>query len=440
MTAVFTLVASVLTVSLPSSERAEVSVAGFPADDAESVVSAAAVRSENGLEVLDFRPAAGAGGLVRNLFADAAARFPEDSARRFREMSLVSGADPLALFLRDSVRTFGPAYLPSRVCRCVRDGKPELGTLVVRADALYGESYLNGVEADWDVLLDGKVVAGEDAAWKELVRIATDEGFGPARADNWLRLQGCNDTGTTNLEYPVLIDSRSLMVCALACDFCEANPDVYAYRTRVQPGMGRSGFLFLVGEKAVRDGRPTPLEIHRLLLEDGAYRRGFADLVHEACVRPGGEFSAESCARRIDRRIAEVRAACGSDLDAGPVVARFEALKARLSERSRSYVGDCSFAKLLRVPAPLAVDGSGKPLPAYGRYRGKVGLTVKPGAGKVYYSENGCDPWDENGEVSPLATEYTAPFEINGRCRLFARTLTADGEWSALEMVNLNLQ
>lgn len=436
----FVLFASVLTVNLSAADRAEVSVAGLGPDDPESAVSVATVRQDAGLAVLDFRSATDADGVVRDLFVDAGRRFLENGARRFREMTLLPGADPLSLFIRDSVRTFGPAYLPSRVCRCTRDGKSSLGTLIARADALYGETYLSDAEADWDVVLDGKVIAGEDAAWKELVRIAMDEGFGAGHADNWPRLLGRNETGTSNLDYPVLVDTRSLMVCALVCDFCESVPDVYAFRSRVQPRMARCGFRFVIGERPSRNGGSVPLLVHRQLLQDDEYCRSFADLVHEACVRTNGEFTAESSARRIDRRIAQVREACGDGIDAVSEVAKFEALKARIAERARRYVEGCDFAKLLSVPAPLGVGADGAALPAYGRYRGKVALEVKPGVGRVYYSDNGCDPREEGGEVNPLAREYTGPFEVNGRCRLRARTRTPSGEWSALEMVNLNLQ
>lgn len=440
MISTLVMLASVLTVNLPSSECAEVFVSGLPDGDPESSVSSAAVKQLDGLTVLDFCPTAGTNGLVRNFFRDDAVRSPDDYEHRFREMTLMHSVDPKSVFLRDSTRTFGPAYLPSRICRCLRNGVASLGTLIVRSDALYGEEYVNGVEADWDVVLDGRVVSGDDRAWKELTRISMEEGFGPEHTDNWLRLQGCNETGTSNLEYPVLIDTRSLMVCALVCDFCESVPDVYAYRSRVQPGMSRSGFVFVIGERSSRTGSSIPLLIHRQLLQDDEYCRGYADLIHEACERPNGELTPESCARRVDRRIAETRAACGDEIDAAKAVDGFERLKRYLAERGRKYVAESDLSKLLSVPAPLGVDDKGAPLPAYGRYRGKVELKVKPGVGKVYYSDSGCDPRDEAGEVSPLAAEYNGPFEVNGRCRLRARTLTPEGEWSALEMVNLNLQ
>lgn len=432
------ILASVLTVNMPSSDRAEVSLSGSREAGSGIVSAAASVKTKDGLTVFDFTSETATNGLVRNFFNNEIAGGPYSLERRFREMTFLPGCDAQLLFMRDTVRTFGPPHLPSRICRYIRDGETEIGTLVVRSDALFGESYISGSEEDFDVILDGTVISGDDKAWQDLVRIAMDEGFNYRHAGNWLRLQGRGKTGDSKSEYPVLIDTRGLMVCALVCDFCESVPDVYAYRTRVQSGTDRTGFRFVIGERPNRRGISSALQIHRQLLEDDEYCRGYADLIYESCVRPDGEFSRWSCIRRIDRRIAELREVCGDAVDFKKAVRPFELLKNRLAERAPRFVEVNMLSKLLSVPAPLAVGNNGKQLPAYGKYRGEVKLNVKADAGKVYYSEDGSDPREVGGGVNPRAKEYTGAFKVDGRCQLRARTLAPDGEWSALEMVNLN--
>lgn len=440
MSVLLPILASILVIDASSGEGgAVVSLEGAPADAVGVAAAPGVIQGEGENRSIDFRTDAEPKGLCRNFFLNTDRGIYETLPHHTRDLMLPEGGIDPCLFLRDTQRTFGSSYLPWRYCRVVKGGKASLARAIVRPDAFHCENFGYDLADDWDVLLNDTLIAGRDESWKRLLEIAFKEGFGPGNPDNWPRVLGLNETGTSNLDYPVLVDPRNLMVCALICDFLETVPEIYAQRSRVQPVMERQGFRFVFGTRLLKEGDSLPIALHQRLLENPEYRRGYADIVHEACVRTNGELSVESCTRRLNRRISEVRSVCGDDIDCSETVAALEAIKAKVAARSVDYVASCDVADLLTVPAPLATKADGVALPAYGRYRGKVSLELKPGVGKVYYSDNGCDPREEGGELNPLCTEYTGPFEVQGRCRLRARTLTPSGEWSALEMVNLNL-
>ena len=350
--------------------------------------------------------------------------------------------EPVNLFARDAQRSFTAVQQPTDFVLTEKDGKTVLGYEVDTVDLQFLRDHAYAAMADYDIISDGVAVHGDDVMMAKLAKIADEEGFGPDHHDNWLRIQGRNDTGTTNLDYPVLVEPRLLMVCALICDFCETVPVIHAFRLRDRNGVDRdrAGFNFLIGVGASKRGIPTVLKIHNRLLENDDYCSAFADLVNEACVRTNGEFTASAINRRIDRRIAELRKVAGDKVDVTKEVAEFEALRARMLARLGKYISTFDLADLLATAAPLAVNEKGEALPAYGRYRGKIELRHGATKGKIYYSDIGCDPRDDDGEVSPMVNEYTGPFDVQGRCQLRARVRTEDGKWSPLEMVNLNLE
>ena len=355
--------------------------------------------------------------------------------------TVTQAPDPVNLFARETQRSFGGFYQATEVRRMESDGKTILGYETCPIDRNFAVEKLDGPDSEYDIIAGGKVVCGDDRLLRLLVAIADNEGFGSNHRENWFRLLGRNDTGTTNLDYPVLVHPRAFMTVALICDFCEIHPLIYAVRIRNFPDVerDRGGFHFIIGEGECKEV-PVVLRIHEKLLQNEDYRRAYADLVSEACVRTNGEFSARAINHRIDRRIAKIREAAGSDIDVSAEIAKLEATRRKMLERSRNYVARCSLAKELRIPAPLAVNAKAEPLPAYGRYRGRMELRLLGGSGRIYYSDVGCDPRDDDGFVSPMAIKYSGPFEVQGRCRLLARVLTDDGQWSPLEMVNLNLE
>ena len=68
--------------------------------------------------------------------------------------------------------------------------------------------------------------------------------------------------------------------------------------------------------------------------------------------------------------------------------------------------------------------------PSLEEFQNSIQVNMSPTAGgTVYYTTDGTDPRDHDGEISPVASVYSSPITLNSRTRIIARTKD-DSRWS----------
>lgn len=359
------------------------------------------------------------------------------------------------VFARDSQRDMGECYNRSRYYHLFINGVYwGLYQTEERVDQNYAESYGKGAAANYDVVRTSQpgyntgVVEGESAAWENLWRITTQEGYGDNYPNNYNLVRGLNPDGTRNPDLPVYVNVTNLIVHMLTSQFAAdtdapANTsgmanNLAAFRCRVDGSGKIDGFVWnrhdaehslsrgggydagtgalLYGTRGANHslalGNFNPAELHYELCANAEYRRTFADLVNKHILQDGGALTAPVAEARFRARMAEIDDAivCESARWGGSGKTRATWLNncndcINFINRRAPYL-IAAYRELGWYPsvdASTVIDGTGAPVAEGATIAAsdQIYLTV-PAGGTAYYTTDGSDP-----RTSATAIEYS---------------------------------
>ncbi len=422
---------------------------------------------------LFFRSEYGMGTLKHPLFGDEGAdEFEKIDLRTSQNHSWAHDEDGDTFihecFSRDSEGAMGTTYNRSRYYHLFINGVYwGLYQTEERVDQNYAESYNGGSAESYDVVRTSQpgyntgVVEGETAAWTELWRITTQEGYGEGHEANYNRVRGLNPDGTRNPDYPILLNVTNLIEHLLSVHFAEDSDapvngggwanNLIAFRNRNDGEGKEDGFLWNRHDaehslgfggganqvkslilstpeqlntdpnkdmRAISNFNPTLLNYE--LMANAEYRRIFGDLVYKHMVKEGGALTAPAAEARYRKRMAEIDDAVVAES------ARW-GYKYGTKRNRQSWLNSCNdrinfinqrltylIAEYKRrgwypsIDAPTALDGAGAPVVDGQTIGAKEMLYLTgSGAGTVYYTTDGSDPRGADGAPSAAAIEYS---------------------------------
>jgi hypothetical protein len=355
-----------------------------------------------------------------------------------------------------------------------------------RPDDFYGESYLGGNEADYDVMKvdDNATVfatAGTADAWAQYYAILNtlpQAATQTERYNIYMRLQGLNPDGTRNPAYPVHLDVENLidfmMIVNIWCSRdSPMNPDgsqvknFFAMRDRT----GDRGWVYFLHDvewgilvQYVNESRARPFSLgntlptfnpqwaHQQLMFCDEYRLLFADYVQKYFFNDGPMTPANMIARhqkRVDQlplaMIAE-SARWGDRLRATPYtrndwLAAVESVKTGFFQpRTNIVLSQFKTTTLINgAPAPLF---PGIDAPLLNQYGGVVnpGFVAtlarpvnSPAGAEIYYTLDGSDPRLVGGSANPSSAHAAGPISITiDAARQVKARIKSGTTWSAL--------
>ena len=420
---------------------------------------------------LFFRSEYGMGTLEHPLFGDeGAGEFEKIDFRTSQNYSWANNENGDTFihecFSRDSEGAMGKTYNRSRYYHLFINGVYwGLYQTEERVDDNYAASYNGGAAANYDVVRTSQpgyntgIVEGETAAWNELWRITTQEGYGEGHESNYYKVLGLNPDGTRNPDYPILLNVTNLIEHILTAHYTEdydtpvntsgmAN-NIIAFRNR-NDGEGKlDGFLwnrhdaehsmgFGGGVNQVKSliwgtpehpnpgrdlrviGNFNPNLLNYELMANAEYRRVFADLVYKHMVKEGGALTAPVAEARYRARMAEIddaivaeSARWGYQYDTkrtrqswlNSCNDRINFINNRLKYLIPEYQRRGWYPS---IDAPAALNGAGAPLSDGTVVAADDMLYLTgSGAGTVYYTTDGSDPLGADGAPSATAIEYS---------------------------------
>jgi len=420
---------------------------------------------------LFFRSEYGMGTLEHPLFGDEGAdEFEKIDFRTSQNYSWANNENGDTFihecFSRDSEGAMGTTYNRSRYYNLFINGVYwGLYQTEERVDQNYAESYNGGAADNYDVVRTSQpgyntgVVEGETAAWTELWRITTQEGYGEGHEANYNKVRGLNPDGTRNPEYPVLLNVTNLIEHMLTAHYAEDSDspvtgggmpnNILAFRNR-RDGEGKEdGFMwnrhdaehsmgFGGGYDSVRSliygtaeitgtGRDyrafenfNPNLLNYELMTNAEYRTVFADLVYKHMIKEGGALTAPVAEARYRARMAEIDDAIVCESARWGY--QYETKRTR-----QSWLDSCNdrltfiqnrlpylLAEYKRrgwypsVDVPGAVNGTGAAVSDGATVSADDMLYLTGGeSGTVYYTLDGSDPRSAGGAVAAGAVEYS---------------------------------
>jgi hypothetical protein len=355
-----------------------------------------------------------------------------------------------------------------------------------RPDDFYGESYLGGDEADYDVMKvdDNATVfatSGTADAWAQYYSILNTLPQAATQAERYniyMRLQGLNPDGTRNPAYPVHLDVENLidfmMIVNIWCSRdSPMNPDgsqvknFFAMRDRT----GDRGWVYFLHDvewgiliQYVNESRARPFSLgntlatfnpqwaHQQLMFCDEYRLLFADYVQKYFFNDGPMTPANMIARhqkRVDQlplaMIAE-SARWGDRLRAVPYtkndwLANVESVKTGFFQpRTNIVLNQFKTTTLLNgTSAPLFPNIDAPLLNQFGGVvnPGFVATLTRPGnspaGAEIFYTLDGSDPRLVGGAANPQAAHAAGPISIpiDAAQQVKAR-IRSGTTWSAL--------
>jgi hypothetical protein len=334
-----------------------------------------------------------------------------------------------------------------------------------RPDDFYGETYLGGDEADYDVMKvdDNATVfatSGTADAWAQYYSILNTLPQAATQADRYniyMRLQGLNPDGTRNLAYPVHLDVENLidfmMIVNIWCSRdSPMNPDgsqvknFFAMRDRT----GDRGWAYFLHDvewgilvQYVNESRARPFSLgntlatfnpqwaHQQLMFCDEYRLLFADYVQKYFFNDGPMTPANMIARhqkRVDQlplaMIAE-SARWGDRLRSVPYtkndwLAVVESVKTGFFQpRTNIVLNQFKGTTLINgLPAPLFPNIDAPRLNQFGGIvnPGFIATLSRPAnsqaGAEIFYTLDGSDPRLVGGAANPKAAHAAGPINI----------------------------
>ncbi|NLT03882.1 MAG: T9SS type A sorting domain-containing protein [Bacteroidales bacterium] len=203
------------------------------------------------------------------------------------------------IWIKDVQRAMGYPSSNSRFCNVYINGLFwGFYALSERLDKDYAQAYLNGEEADFDVVKDNasSVVDGTNQTWKQVVAMAN---AGLTTDAAYQRLRGNNPDGSRNPTFTPLVDVVNLADYMLL-NFYGGNTDWddhnwAVFYNKVQPD---NGFRFLcwdgenvlenLNDNTVKENNDNcPSRVFQQLMANNAYKQLFADRVQRHCFNNG---------------------------------------------------------------------------------------------------------------------------------------------------------
>ncbi|MBQ9430557.1 MAG: lamin tail domain-containing protein [Kiritimatiellae bacterium] len=361
------------------------------------------------------------------------------------------------VFSRDSQRDMGTVgYDRSRYYHLFINGQYwGLYQTEERAEENFAESYFGSDKDNWDVVKTDSsrslvAAAGTLDNYTQLHSITLNQGFANANSNNYWRVQGLNPDGTRNPDYPPYVDVDNLIIYVLVMHFtCDpdapisewsnfANNLVTLYdRTGASGGFkwirhdcehslgaynsnianstyGYNGNCLGWGTPEGDSSNFSQLKnfnpnlLHDRLMSHPVYKRRFADAVQKYFFN-GGALTVAKSKARIQSRMDEIdNAIVGEAARWGNGNTRTDWLNACNSvmtfiENRHGVLLSQYRAKgwIPGIDAPTASIDDGAAVD-YG-----TDLTLS-GANTFYYTTDGSDPVDENGNISATAIKVSA--------------------------------
>ena len=442
-----------------------------------------------------FRKQYGEAKLEHRLFGKRGAKqFDNIDLRTFQNYSWSFSGDKRGIFLRDQFsrdlqEAMGQPAARGDFCHLYINGHYwGLYDTCERPKASYGAEYFKGKREDFDVVKQGRdngmaVMAtdGNLDAWQDQWKQAT---AGLESNAAYFRLMGCNQDGTRNPDYPVLLDPENLIDYMLVIFFAgNFDSPVTKFAGNRYPnnwhGMrnrnGDEGFRYFVWDAEhtlfdIEEDRTGPFPagedfetsnpqwVYQQCLDNAEFRLKVADRVYKHFYNDG-VLAPDSVTERFRKRAAEIETAvvCESarwgDSTLGGNAFNVDGSRAKesvctqedwqneinrianeyLPVRTKHVLG-----QLYRQGVVLDVDP-----PQLNQLGGKVDrdfeLQLTSPHGKIFVTTNGKDPRSIGGEKSTSAKEVTESLRLTKNTVVKARTLL-DGDWSALAEATFKVQ
>ncbi len=358
---------------------------------------------------------------------------------------------------RDTQRDLGQPYTRTRNYHLYINGQYwGLYQTQERADHNFGETYLGGDAANYDVIKAeaGPYVTvateGNMDAYTQLYNLANSMRTAPNQTEAfriYMQMQGLNPNGTRNTAYPVLLDVDNLIEYMQIIFFTgDRDAPISNFLGNLSPnnwfGMrdrtGETGFQFFAhdGEHTMNNGlasrigphpagdpatgggldKSSPQWIHQMLMYSDEYRVKFGDFARQNYL-DNGVFTTAKAQARYDARTNEITNAIiaesarwGDSKQATPYTKNnwlnaIATSRNWLSGRANTVISQLQSSTLFGsgALAPLYPSVSA---PTFNNYGGQVppGFSFSMlGVGTVYYTTNGSDPRLVGGGVSGTA-------------------------------------
>ena len=326
-----------------------------------------------------------------------------------------------------------------------------------RIDEHFAALHLGGDAAEYDVLADSELKAGDFGAWNQLMTLA--------RADlsvntNYQRLMGNNADGTRNPGYPVLLDLANLVDYMVLHIYAGADDWPWHNWVALRRRTGDStGFKFLAWDQEISinslvkqhtdsgqlyaevNAANTAAYIYSRCRANAEFRQFFADRVQRHLFN-NGTLSVSNNIARYDTRVSEIDHAIVAESarwgdfyrPAQPYLREAEWLGTNQWMRQVFFPSN-HFIALKRFRDAGLFPSLGAPV--FSQFGGGVpagfALTItNPNvAGTLYFTTTDTDPRSPGGGIAPTALVYSAPVVMNSPTLVRARVLSGS-QWSAL--------
>jgi len=352
------------------------------------------------------------------------------------------------IWIKDVQRAMGHPSSNSRFCNLYINGLYwGFYALSERLDKDYAQAYLNGAEADFDVVKDNasSAVDGTNQTWKQVVAMAN---AGLKNDAAYQRLRGNNPDGSRNPAYTPLVDVVNLADYMLL-NFYGGNTDWDDHNwavvfNKVQPD---NGFRFLcwdgenvcenLNDNTVKENNDNcPSRVFQQLMANNTFKQLFADRVQLHCYN-GGVLTPQRAAQMWKDRADQISKAIHAEaarwgdnrrdvFDYNPDATYLYTVADFWSPR-QTFMHETYFPqrtdKLIAqlraagyfpaVDAPTVTINGGSPDGTPVLPGDNLALTAKSGA--IFYTLDGTDPLDWNATGEETQSWTLAPASADKR-------------------------
>ncbi len=338
------------------------------------------------------------------------------------------------VFSRDTQGEMGRPYTRSRYYHLYLNGIYwGLYQTQERAEASFAKTYMGGDKSDFDVIKSfGSVTDGDRAAHNRLWEEASAGFSSDAR---YFRVQGLNTNGTPNATYERLLDVDNVIDYMIityytgdrdgpGSRFTQPNPNnFYAIYNRTTPdgfkyfehdsehslGTGDNDMTFPLTSGSSQN-QFNPHWLHERLVANAHYRQRFADAVQQHLFN-NGVLDPDNAVARVERRASQIDQAIiaesarwGDAQGSTPFrrshwMSATEDLKRWIRSRRETVMSQ------LRARGWIPAVGAPEFQPNPGAVPLGTEIRFEASSGQIYYTLDGSDPRDPNGNVASAALE-----------------------------------